>query len=169
MATPRDIRRLALLALYQLDAQAGADPESVRASLDDLTSLREEGLSFVDAHDAFDPKDVEQAFATARGAWESRDRADAEMGALAPDWPVHRQAAVDRAILRLAHYEMTAGGAPPKAVVNEAVELAKAFSTEKSPAFVNGLLGRVLKRVLGERGEAVPEGISTDLPAGDGG
>ena len=55
---------------------------------------------------------------------------------------------------------MTAALAPPKAAVNEAVELAKAFSTDKSPSFINGLLSRVLKRVAGEAaaGPATPEG-----------
>ncbi|MEO0715978.1 MAG: transcription antitermination factor NusB, partial [Planctomycetota bacterium] len=47
--------------------------------------------------------------------------------------------------------EMTRTETPPKAAVNEAVELAKRFSTEKSPAFVNALLDKVLKRVLEER------------------
>ncbi|MBZ0172227.1 MAG: transcription antitermination protein NusB, partial [Phycisphaerales bacterium] len=75
--------------------------------------------------------------------------ADAEFEALAPDWPPRRQAAIDRAILRLGHFEMVSGRTPPKVVVNESVELAKAFSTDRSPAFINGLLGKVLKRVLG--------------------
>ena len=56
-----------------------------------------------------------------------------------------------RAILRLAHYEMTATDAAPKQVVSDAVELAKHFSTDRSPAFVNALLGKVLKRVLAAR------------------
>jgi len=152
--TPRDIRRLALLALYQLDATGAGDPEGVRASLDDLESLREEGLVFVDRATDFEPPDRDRAFATAVGAWEHREGADAELRELAPEWPPSRQAAIDRAILRLAHHEIVRGESPPKAVVNEAVELAKAFSTEKSPAFVNGILGKVLKRVLAERGDA---------------
>ncbi|GJM17789.1 MAG: N utilization substance protein B [Phycisphaeraceae bacterium] len=150
MATPRDIRRLALLALYQLDATGAAEPDSIRASLDDLESLAEEGLEFVDPHAAFTPADTNKAFAIATGAWEHRDEADAEIVGLAPEWPPGRQAAVDRAILRLAHHEITRSDAPPKAVVNEAVELAKAFSTENSPSFVNGVLGKVLKRAQGE-------------------
>ena len=55
---------------------------------------------------------------------------------------------MDRAILRLAQHEIAHGESPPKAVVNEAVELAKAFSTENSPAFINAVLGKVLKRAL---------------------
>jgi Transcription termination factor len=54
---------------------------------------------------------------------------------------------VDRALLRLAHYEMTSGRTPPRVVVNETVELAKHFSTEKAPAFINALLDKVMKRI----------------------
>jgi N utilization substance protein B len=60
---------------------------------------------------------------------------------------------------------MTAGVVHPRIAVNEAVELAKAFSTEKSPAFINAILDRVLKRVLGDQGE--PEGPGV-LDAGQG-
>lgn len=150
MATPRDIRRLALLALYQLDATNAADPEGVRHSLEDLEGLCEEGLCFVDDHAEFSAPDRQTAFDTAAAAWEHRAEADAELLALAPEWPAARQASIDRAILRLGHHEIVRGTSPPKAVVNEAVELARAFSTEKSPAFVNGVLGKVLKRVLSE-------------------
>jgi N utilization substance protein B len=151
---------MALLALYQLDAMGGEQPETARASLDALDTLADEGLSFDGDPVEFTDAERDKAFALARGAWEARAAADAEFLALAPEWPAGRQAAVDRAILRLAHHEMTAALAPPKAAVNEAVELAKAFSTDKSPSFINGLLSRVLKRVAGEAaaGPATPEG-----------
>ncbi|MEZ6318210.1 MAG: transcription antitermination factor NusB [Phycisphaerales bacterium] len=166
MPTPRDIRRLALLALYQLDA--GSDSAGVRASLDDLESLREEGLVFVDREADFEPADRDRACAIAEGAWEHRAEADAELRELAPEWPPSRQAAVDRAILRLAHHEIVRGESPPKAVVNEAVELAKAFSTEKSPAFVNGLLGKVLKRVLLDASSPVANGGGAERSEAEG-
>jgi N utilization substance protein B len=54
---------------------------------------------------------------------------------------------VDRSILRLAVWELTSGQTPPKVVIDEAIELAKSFSTEQSPAFVNGVLDAVLKEV----------------------
>jgi N utilization substance protein B len=56
-----------------------------------------------------------------------------------------RLAAIDRAILRLAIHEMNGRGTPPKVVLNEAVELAKKFSSEDSGAFVNGILDAVHK------------------------
>jgi N utilization substance protein B len=155
MATPRDIRRVALLALYQLDATAASstqDFERVRQTLNDLGSLAEEGLTFVESGESFRVAELNRAFEAASGAWRARDAADAELRELAPEWPASRMPAVDRAILRLARYEIERGENPPKAIVNEAVELAKAFSTEKSPAFVNGLLGRVLARVTAPAG-----------------
>ena len=64
---------------------------------------------------------------------------------LAPAWPVAQLAVVDRNILRLALYELrVAATEPPKAIVNEAVELAKTYGGETSSRFVNGVLGSVL-------------------------
>ena len=58
----------------------------------------------------------------------------------AENWRIERLAAIDRAILRLAFYELRGAETPPKVVLNEAVELAKKFSSEESGAFVNGVL-----------------------------
>ncbi len=60
-------------------------------------------------------------------------------------WRFERLAAIDRAILRLAIHEMSSSDTPPKVVLNEAVELAKKFSSEESGAFVNGVLDSVHK------------------------
>ncbi len=156
MATPRDIRRLALVVLYQMDARGIDDAEQIRESIEETIShsldaekREDEGTLFLKPSEPFREKDKSAAFDLASAAFAARESADTEFAALAPDWPPHRQAAIDRAILRLAHYEMTSGHTPPKVAVNEAVELAKAFSTDRSPAFINGLLGKVLKRVLG--------------------
>jgi len=66
----------------------------------------------------------------------------------APAWPVPQLATVDRNILRLAIYELTAGlDTPPKVVVNEAVELAKHYGGDTSPRFVNGVLGCVMEMI----------------------
>lgn len=171
MATPRDIRRLALVVLYQLDARAGEDANLIRESVDEVInkSLDEdlkddEGTLFLTPAEPFREKERGEAFDLAVAAYDARDDADNEFEALAPDWPPRRQAAIDRAILRLAHFEMTTARTPPKVAVNEAVELAKAFSTDRSPAFINGLLGKVLKRVLGsaEPLPAVDEGAHAD-------
>jgi len=86
-----------------------------------------------------------QALQWATAAWEQRQATDARVERLAPQWPVRRQPGVDRALLRLATWELTRGETPPKVVIDEAIELAKQFSTEQSAAFVNGVLDAVLK------------------------
>jgi N utilization substance protein B len=154
MASPRDIRKLALLAMYQLDATKGDDPDGVRDALDDVETLEDEGLSFVDQHAEFTSSERERAFKLALDAYEHRADADAVLGELSQEWSVSRMPVVDRSILRLAHYEMTrVEGSEPKGVVNEAVELAKQFSTEQSPGFVNAILDKILKRVLASANE----------------
>ncbi len=129
MAASRDIRRCAVQALYQFDA--GAEPGPIVRE-----SLR---------HSAGDPETHEQGYTLAVNSWAVHDEADAAVAELTPDWPTHRQPVVDRSILRLAFYEMAHAGTPPKVVINEAVELAREFSTEKSPLFVNAVLDRVYK------------------------
>jgi N utilization substance protein B len=63
----------------------------------------------------------------------------------ADNWRFERMAAIDRAILRLAIYELRAAETPPKVILNEAVDLAKKYSSEESGAFVNGVLDGVHK------------------------
>jgi N utilization substance protein B len=130
-------RRLAFQMLYELDLSGKPDAKvAINQTLAEI--------------DGLGPMALEDVRALVLGALEGGAAADAEFAALAPEWPTHRQPAVDRAILRLAHYEMTSARTPPKIVINEAVELAKHYSTEKAPAFINGLLDKVLKRLEGE-------------------
>ena len=69
---------------------------------------------------------------------------DAVISRYAEHWEIHRMAAVDRNILRLASYELLfLEDIPPKVVINEAVNLAKKFSQEKSGKFVNGILDKI--------------------------
>jgi N utilization substance protein B len=63
----------------------------------------------------------------------------------AENWRFERLAAIDRAVLRLAIYELRVADAPYRVVLNEAVELAKKYSSEESGAFVNGILDAVYK------------------------
>lgn len=148
MATRRDIRRLAFQGLYILDARDGTEPEALHALLSDPDALTDaDAPGEASPGTPFSAQEVDRACRLAIGAHEHRAEADAEMATLAPEWPAHRQPAVDRAILRLAHHEMTRTDAQPKAVINDAVELAKAFSTDRSPPFINALLDKVLKRL----------------------
>ena len=65
---------------------------------------------------------------------------------VAPEWPIEQIARMDRIILRIGVYElMFEEGVPPKVVINEAVELAKAFGGDNSSKFINGVLGTVLR------------------------
>lgn len=135
MAGNRDIRRLAFQTLFQFDARGEGDAEAIRLLLDAETGLT--------------PAQRQRAFDLARGAYAERADADREFESLAPDWPVHRQAAVDRALLRLGRHLLTLDPSSGPRIISEMVDLAKEFSTDRSPAFVNALLDRVYKRLMG--------------------
>lgn len=72
---------------------------------------------------------------------------DAMLQPVAPEWPIDQIARMDRIVLRIGLYELLYSKAvPPKVVINEAVELAKAFGGDNSSKFVNGVLGTLLKQ-----------------------
>lgn len=72
---------------------------------------------------------------------------DKIIGQSAPEWPINQVNRIDLAILRLAVFELyIAKIDPPKVIVDEAVEIAKVFGSEKSPQFINGVLGAILKK-----------------------
>lgn len=136
MSKRREIRRLAMQLLYQIDLRGEED-------LDAITESLSESL--------FSSKVSEPALRLATGAWRQRVKADVIVQVLAPDWPTHRQPPVDRAILRLAHHEIVTGIVPAKIAINEAVDLAKTFGAENSPSFVNGVLDKMAKRMISHR------------------
>jgi len=73
---------------------------------------------------------------------------DGKINSVLTDWDLERLAAADLAILRLAVFELSYSlGVPPKVAINEAVDLAKQYSTEDSPKFINGVLSGVLKNI----------------------
>lgn len=76
--------------------------------------------------------------------WEAKDKLDPIIQKTAPEWPLDKLNRTDLAILRLALYELLIGKKEPvKVVIDEAIELAKEYGSESSPAFVNGVLGTV--------------------------
>ena len=90
----------------------------------------------------------------ALGADQHRDQIDAVISRSSTNWPIDRMPSVDRNLLRLAIYEMTMEEDVAIAVsIDESVELAKAYGTDESSRFVNGLLGRVASDI--EAGEDV--------------
>ncbi len=125
-------REVALQLLYQLDLR-GTD---VLNELDDL--LREAST---------DAEVVDFARETVVGTWEHRARIDESIASVATNWDLPRMAAVDRNILRLATYELCfCEDIPPLVSINEAIEMAKKFSTKNSGPFVNGILDNVRMR-----------------------
>lgn len=82
-----------------------------------------------------------------RGVNERQTEIDAVLGPVAPEWPIDQIARMDRVVLRIGTYELLhSTDAPPKVVINEAVELAKAFGGDNSSKFINGVLGTVLRQ-----------------------
>lgn len=71
------------------------------------------------------------------------DGLDKRIEEAAPAWPIENLNKIDLAILRLSVYELLTTDTPPKVIIDEAVELAKEFGSENSPAFVNGVLGTI--------------------------
>jgi transcription antitermination protein NusB len=88
---------------------------------------------------------------------------DTLIGACARDWPLDRMPAVDRTVLRLGTWELLHGDVPAGVAIDEAVELAKSLSTDDSPAFVNGVLARVLDEHL-RAAEVAPEVAGVTVP-----
>jgi transcription termination factor NusB len=153
----RPERRFALLALYQFDSGLAGDLDAVREALESAAEIDEFGespdLSTAEARLAARDSDaaVERAKAIEAGiglaslVWEFRKDADAAVKPFTAEWPVHRQPVLDRNALRLGWYGFTHGGDAIAVAIDETVELAKTFSTEKSGAFVNAVLDRVAK------------------------
>lgn len=82
------------------------------------------------------------------GAWRHREDADERLRALTEDWPLERQSAADRNILRLGAFELLhCPDTPPAVVLNEAVELAKRYGSDESSKFVNGVLAALAAQV----------------------
>jgi transcription antitermination factor NusB len=83
-----------------------------------------------------------------RGSWENLKECDELICSSAIKWRMSRLSAVDKSILRLSVYHLKfCPNIPPKVVINEALELAKKFSTVQSSAFINGVLDAVLKKL----------------------
>lgn len=130
MKERRKAREIALAFLYQWEVRG----DEVLAEMEDVLLRDRRG-----------PECSEYARALVRGTIEHRERIDGLLAEAAEHWRIERMAAVDRNLLRIAVFEMDQRreDVPPKVAINEAIELAKRFSTENSGAFVNGVLDRV--------------------------
>ena len=96
--------------------------------------------------------DVDFVHDLSRGVFEASEELDKELQPLAPEWPISTIAAIDRNILRIGLFELTRRKdvVPPMVAINEAVELAKAFGSDNSSKFINGVLGTAYRNIGGE-------------------
>ena len=125
-------RELAFQALYQLDVQGSGL----------LGRLKE---LFLEADD--DDLVCKLAAHWTKGTWENLTQCDELIADSTIRWQFSRISPVDKSILRLAVYQLRfCPDIPPKVAINEAIELAKKFSTDKSGPFVNGVLDAILKK-----------------------
>jgi|GraSoiStandDraft_13_1057314.scaffolds.fasta_scaffold15757_2 N utilization substance protein B len=105
----------------------------------------EEAVHYQLAQSGASHADVDFAVQLAWGTLQHRDVIDARLAEASTNWRLQQMAKVERAVLRLATYELLYGGdVPLKAAINESIELAKTFGGEESSRFVNGVLGRVV-------------------------
>jgi len=120
-------------ALYQLDVQGTELIERLR------------GEFFFEVE--HDERTRLLAWEWTRGTWDHINECDEQIVAATIRWQFSRLSPVDKSILRLAVYQLGfCPDIPPKVVINEAIELAKKYSTEKSGPFVNGVLDAILKK-----------------------
>ena len=154
MGKRREARERAVQFLFQHDLNPPEDLEAALAqfwgSQQAAAIAEDKGPANWGVHTELPPPTAEEAagrlFAEPliRGALEHRNEADAVITKHAKNWELHRIAAVDRNILRLAIYEMLhRDDIPPVVSINEAVDIAKKFSTQDSGKFVNGILDKV--------------------------
>ncbi|NIA08114.1 MAG: transcription antitermination factor NusB [Actinobacteria bacterium] len=141
-------RVLALQIIFQLPSQSDGFLEQV----DDFVT---------DAH--LDAGLSRYARDLALGAWANRSEADALIDKFARDWTASSLPAVDSAILRLAIYEMLhCSDVPAKVAIDEAIKLAKTYSTGRSSQFINGLLDTIMKSTLSDSENSVLNNQSSE-------
>ena len=133
MASRHKARECALQMLFQRDITHDSI-EQIAATYWDSQDEPEENRVFADSLAAGTINHVEQL--------------DALIGRHAENWRLDRMAVVDRNLLRLATYEFLYDAETPKSVViNEAIEIARRFSAQESPQFINGILDSIRKEV----------------------
>jgi N utilization substance protein B len=149
-------REVALQVLYQVEQNAGISPEEIHR--------------FITRRLLDDRKLCEFTESLTAGVKEHQAALDAMISKVAENWRLDRMAAIDRNILRLSAYELLfRPEIPAKVAINEALELAKRYSTAQSSRFVNGILDRMLQSKIEEAGshtdlEAAPELVQEPGP-----
>ena len=139
MASNRHLGRIvALQTLYEYEFRSELNDQHVEY-IDILRRNMTEYSSSID--------DVDFVNRLVAGVLQKTAELDEKLQPLAPDWPLSTIARIDRVILRMGLYELiySTDDVPPKVVINEAVELAKAFGSDNSGKFINGVLGTALR------------------------
>lgn len=130
-------RELALQALYQYEIRG-------KEVIEDLQSFCKEYAKETDVN--------EFAVSLINGCLSVINELDKKIASVAENWDVQRMAVIDRNILRLAVYELLyRNDIPPKVSINEAIDLAKRYSTENSGTFVNGILDKIFTQYVPEK------------------
>lgn len=148
MASNRHLGRIiALQTLYEYEFRTECEDGSV-----DISEILERNL------ERYKETIGDRAFVekVVRGVIKESKNLDGIIQPIAPEWPISQIARVDRMILRMAIYELQKLGklVPPKVAINEAVELAKAFGSDNSSKFVNGVLGTAYRTLVGGSDDA---------------
>lgn len=158
--------------LFQVDLRGGSRRIGERrgGDQDGADYFEQIGRTIAEACADASPDEAEVArFAQGliEGTLEHQAQIDQRLQAVTRNWDLRRMAAIDRNVLRMAIYElMHVADVPPKVAINEAIELAKKFSTKNSGGFVNGILDRV--RIDLERERAQQRDGTETAPASDG-
>lgn len=127
----RSARKNAFFLLFQMDFSEAAEFEQIKE------------IFFTEKEEPVEEEEKAFILSEVEGVHEHMEEIDGILAAVAKGWDVERMNKVDLAILRLAVYEMKFGEVPVGVAINEAVELAKKFSSDEAPAFINGVLGKV--------------------------
>lgn len=142
MASNRHLGRIvALQTLYEYEFRTQSDDKTI--DIDEILGRNLERYESAIEDKAF----VQQLVS---GVVEHQAELDSVIQPIAPDWPIEQIARVDRNILRLGVFELRnlADVVPPKVAINEAVELAKAFGSDNSSKFINGVLGTAYRTLV---------------------
>ena len=151
MASNRHLGRIvALQTLYEFEFRTECEDITV-----DVAEVLGRNLARYET--AIDDTDFVDALV--RGVLKEQAELDAKIQPIAPDWPIDQIARIDRNILRIGVYELLNQSeiVPPKVAINEAVELAKAFGSDNSSKFVNGVLGTAYRTLV----EGATDGSTT--------
>lgn len=144
MASNRHLGRIvALQTLYEYEFRIQSNDATV--NIDEVLSRNLERYEST-------IEDKEFVENLVKGILSERDALDSKIQPIAPNWPIDQISRIDRNVLRIGMYELLylAEIVPPKVAINEAVELAKAFGSDNSSKFINGVLGTAFRSLVEE-------------------